>query len=120
MGVAPNKGMQATASSVRCAPAARLRAQLLETATRHGLDVREPSPDDPWGGTHYADLMTAVAHDLYPADATEDQAIAAVVDVVRHRHGLDRPPPAPERPTTIAEALRQHQHPAHRRVHRPA
>ena len=89
----------------QAAHAAGLRAYLLDTATRHGLDVREPSPDDPWGGTHYADLMTAVAHNLYPADATEDQAIAAVIAVVRKRHAP--PPPPPERPLTIADALAQ-------------
>ena len=104
----------------QAAHAAGLRYKLLREAEAHGLDVTEPTPENPLGGRHYGDLFTAVDHNLYPVDATEDQAIAAVVDVVRHRHGLDRPPPAPERPTTIAEALRQHQHPAHRRVHRPA
>ena len=68
-----------------------LRGRLLSYATEHGLDVRAPSGSDPFGGRHYNDLMHAVNNNLYPADANEDTAIAAVVDVVRNRWGINTP-----------------------------
>lgn len=83
---------------------ADLRTRLLRSATEAGLDVREPSDTDRFGGRHYADLMYAVDNGVYPSDATEDAAIAAVVDVVRERWGLTTPPAAPgtQAPATVS------------------
>lgn len=72
--------------------AQRQTQKLLDAATAAGLDVRPP-PDDGRGfaGLHYNDLMFAVANDMYPADATEDQAIAHVVTLIRERWGVSTP-----------------------------
>lgn len=72
----------------------RLTAKLLGYAREHGLDVTPPTEQDPFGGRHYEDLMKAVTRNMYPADADEDHAIAAVTDVVRQRWGIEAAPPA--------------------------
>lgn len=91
---------------------ARQTQKLLDAATAAGLDVRPP-PDDGRGfaGLHYQDLMLAVAQDMYPADATEDQAIAHVVNLVRDRWGLQAPGTQANgiNPPTLQQSARQAQ-----------
>jgi hypothetical protein len=86
----------------------RQTRKLLDAATAAGLDVRPP-PEDGRGfaGLHYQDLMFAVAHDMYPAQATEDEAIAHVVTLVRERWGVTAPGTTPPSNGTTPPAVQQ-------------
>ena len=65
----------------------RLLDKLASSGTTRGLDMTE-------GGEQYQDIMYAVQRNLYPANATEDEAIAYVIDRVAQLRGVAQTPPA--------------------------
>ena len=72
----------------------RLMTKLQAHATANGLDVTPPDEANPLGGAHYHDIMLAVDRNLYPQDADETAAIAAVVNLVKTRRGVTTTAPA--------------------------
>jgi len=80
----------------------RLVGKLTRYGTEHGLNMDQASE-------HYQDVMYAVERNLYPATATEDEAIAYVIDRVAQLRGVasttprtpgSPPPPSGARPAT--------------------
>jgi hypothetical protein len=84
----------------------RLLGKLASYGAGHGLDMQRSS-------AHYQDVMYAVERNLYPPTATEDEAIAYVVDRVAQLRGVasSAPPTTPGSPPPLSGA-RPATHPA--------
>ena len=83
----------------------RLLGKLNAYGAEHGLDMTE-------GGEQYQDVMYAVERSLYPQAATEDEAIAYVVDRVAQLRGVatTTPPVQPGSPPS-SDGARPATHP---------
>ena len=73
----------------------RIYEKLKIEGEKHGLDMASPTTENVMGGAHFAPAQYIIDRQLYPADADEDAAIAAVVAQVQQRYGSTTPSGSP-------------------------